>query len=217
MHRTLLLCLAAACGASSTTEQPGPRGLRADQHLAVAAREDERADETTRWPQTRSDDPSQPADQRLIGTWFGTWDTATEHRRLALLHRSSAAQLEAEYEQACGDTPGAVASVSPLQRYGIGGSEVPDGVLVLLSGAAGPPDRLLSEMRCHRAWMMLGRTLMDDCPLDLAGLRVSARGDDHGIALTITVVDPAQVAELRRRAAHELEATTRRRADAPAP
>lgn len=217
MYRTSLLCVVAACGASSAAEQPGPRGLRADQHLAVAAREDDRADEITHWPQTRPDDPTRPADQRLIGTWFGTWDTTSEHRRLALVHRSAAAQLEAAYEQACGETPGAVASVSPLQRYGVGGSEVPDGVLVLLSKDAGPPDRLLSEMRCHRAWMMLGRTDMDDCPLDLAGIEVSARGDEQGISLTIKVADPAQVAELRRRTAHDLEAAQRHHQAAPPP
>lgn len=183
----------------------------------MADREQDRADEVAHWPDTRAGEPGQPADQRLIGTWFGTWDTASEHRRLALMHRSLAAQLEAEYEQACGDTPGAIASVSPLQRYGIGGGEVPDGVLVLLGKDAGPPDRLLSEMRCHRAWMMLGRTDMDDCPLDLAGIRVSARGDDSGVALTITVSDPAQVGELRRRTAHDLEAAQRRRSAAPPP
>jgi hypothetical protein len=214
MHRSLLLCLVAGCGASSAAEQPGPRGLRADQHLAVAAREDDRADEVTHWPEGRPGDPSQPADQRLIGTWFGTWDTVNEHRRLALVHRSAAAEIEAEYEQACGEAPHAVVSVSPLQRYGIGGSDVPDGVLVLLSKDAGPPDRLLSEMRCHRAWMMLGRTDMDDCPLDLAGIQVSAHGDDNGIALTITVNDPRQVDELRRRAAHDLEAAQRRHVNA---
>lgn len=211
MRRLSLLCLVAACGASSTTEQPGPRGLRADQHLAVASREDQRADDITHWPQTPTD-PTQPGDQRLITTWFGTWDTAAEHRRLAQVHRSQAAQIEAEYERACGDASHATVSVSPLQRYGLGGSEVPGGVLVLLSRDAGPPDRLLSAMRCHRAWMMLGRTDMDDCPLDLDGLQVSARGDDQGISLTITVPE-AKVDELRRRTAHDLEAAQRRRAE----
>ncbi|HET9627672.1 MAG TPA: hypothetical protein VFP84_40220 [Kofleriaceae bacterium] len=206
----LALVLVAACGASTASEQPGPRGLRADQHLAVASREEDRADEITHWPDARSDARG-VADQRLIGTWFGTWDTAAEHRRLALVHRDLAAQLEAEYEQACGDTPGAIASVSPLQRYGIGGSDVEGGVLVLLSNDAGTPDQLLAQMRCHRAWMMLGRTDMDDCPLDLSGLQISARGDASGIALTITV-PAAQTDELRRRTAHDLEAAQRRRA-----
>jgi hypothetical protein len=35
---------------------------------------------------------------------------------------------------------------------------------------------------------------------------VSARGDASGIELTMTVSDPSLVDELRRRAAHELEA-----------
>jgi hypothetical protein len=54
--------------------------------------------------------------------------------------------------------------------------------------------------------MMLGRSDMDDCPLDLPGLRVSARGDANGIELTLTVDDPNLVPELRRRAARDLEA-----------
>ncbi|MEO7731904.1 MAG: hypothetical protein ABIY55_13085 [Kofleriaceae bacterium] len=147
----------------------------------------------------------------MTGTWFGTWDTTVEHRRLALAHRSAAAQIEAEFEQACGDTPGAVASVSPLQRYGIGSSLVPGGTLMLLSVDAGRPDQLLSAMRCHRAWMMLGRTEMDDCPLDLPGLRVDAQGHDDAVELTLTVADPSLVDELRRRTAHDLEAGQMRR------
>lgn len=209
MYRLSLVVIVAACGASSTAERPGPRGLRADQHLAIANREDARADELTRWPDTRPVNLAQPGDQRSAGIWFGTWDTVAEHRYNALSHRATAAQIEAEYEQACGDTPGAVASVSPLQRYGLGGRDVPDGVLVLLSPEAGPPDRLLRDMRCHRAWMMLQRSEMEDCPLDLAGIRVSARGDEQGIELTITVSDEAKVAELRRRAAHDLESAKR--------
>jgi hypothetical protein len=150
-------------------------------------------------------------DQRLAaGTWFGTWDTGAERRRLAQVHRSAAAQLQAEYEQACLEIPAEVVSVSPLQRYAIGGVPTAGGTLVLLSAEAGPPERLLAAMRCHRAWMMLGRTNMDDCPLDLPGLHVSARGDAGGIELTMAVDDPALVDELRRRAAHDLEAAHHR-------
>jgi hypothetical protein len=206
MYRTTVLCLLAACGASSLQERPGPRGLRADQHLTVAARESDRAHELTHWPALRSvNDPPETA----LGLWFGTWDTVTEHEHLALVHRSAAAEIEAEYEQACGDTLGEVASVSPLRRYALSGSEVPGGTLVVLSSDAGPPDQLLSAMRCHRAWMMLGRSDMEQCPLDLPGLHISARGEAGVIELTVTVSDPALVDELRRRAAHDVEAAQR--------
>jgi len=211
MYRITLLCLVAACGASSLNEQQPPRGLRADQHLAVASREDDRARDLAHWPDSPPNGPA--GDQRLIGGWSGTWDTVAEHHRLAMVHRSAAAQIEAEYEQACGDTPAAVASVSPLQRHGVGSSPIPGGTLMLLSPDAGPPDRLLSAMRCHRAWMMLGRSDMDDCPLDLPGLRIEAQGHDDAVELTITVADPTLVDELRRRAAHDLEAGQARRSD----
>ena len=206
MYRTAALCLLTACGAPSLHEQPGPRGLRADQHLAIAARESDRAQELTHWPAKRSvSDPPEMA----VGLWYGTWDTAADHERLALVHRSSAAEIEAEYEQACGDTPGAVAAMSPLRRYALAGSEVPGGTLVVLSPDAGTPDHLLSAMRCHRAWMMFGRSDKDDCPLDLPGLHVAARGQAGAIELTITVSDPALVDELRRRAATDVEAAQR--------
>jgi hypothetical protein len=201
------LCLVAACAAPIANEKPGPRGLRADQHLGIASREGDRAEELTRWPDTRPRLDGTSVDTQLAaGTWFGMWDTAAEHRQLAQVHRSAAAQLQADYEQACREIPADVVSVSPLQRYAVGGSPTANGTVVLLSAEAGPPDHLLAALRCHRAWMMLGRTAMDDCPLDLPGLQVSARGDASGIELTMTVSDPSLVDELRRRAAHELEA-----------
>jgi hypothetical protein len=201
MTRSIAALLLAACAGPTTIEKPGPRGLRADQHLAIAHRESDRAVEVSHWPDPRD---------HVIGVWFGTWDTASEHQRLAQVHRTAAAELEAAYEEACGETPAAVAAESPLHRYGVGGSALPDGTLILLSPDAGPPDRLLAALRCHRAWMMLGRTDMDDCPLDLPGLRVSARGDAHGIELSLTVDDRALVPELQRRAAHDLEAAAKR-------
>lgn len=211
MYRSILLCLVAACAAPIASEKPGPRGLRADQHLGIASREDDRAEDLTRWPDARPGPDGTNMDQeRAAGTWFGTWDTAAEHRRLAQIHRSAAAQLQADYEEACGEMPAEIVSISPLQRYAVGGGPTTNGTLALLSPDAGPPDRLLAMMRCHRAWMMLSPTRMDDCPLDLPGLQVSARGDTSGIELTITVNDPALVEELRRRAAHDLEAAQHR-------
>jgi hypothetical protein len=207
MQRTLALVLVAACAGPTANEKPGPRGLRADQHLSTASREAERADQLTRWPDTRPGaDGTNITQQAEAGAWYGTWDTAEEHRRKAEYHRSAAAGLEAEYEEACGETPLAEVSISPLVRYGVGGSPIPNGTMVLLTPEAGPPERLLAAMRCHRAWMMLGRTDMGDCPLDLPGIHVQARGDAAGIELDITITDPLLVPELRRRAAHDLEA-----------
>lgn len=216
MYRPIMLCLVTACAASVAKEKPGPRGLRADQHMSIAAREQDHAGELSRWPDMRPGTNGTNANQQLAaGAWYGMWDTAPEYRRRADVHRSAAAQLEAEYAEACAEVPTGLALVSPLQRYAIGGSPVDRGALVLLSPDAGPPDRLLAAMRCHRAWMMLGRADMGDCPLDLPGIQVSAHGDANGIELTITVSDPALVPELRRRADRNLEAAQHRRVPSP--
>jgi hypothetical protein len=219
MYRMLGLALLVACGGAPPvgTEQPGPRGLHADQHLAIASREEARANDLATWPETRPGAADSP-DRHLVSPgWSGTWDTSEEHRKRATFHRSAAAQLQADYDEACGNTPAEVASKSPLERYGIGGTPTADGTSVLLSPDAGPPDRLLVELRCHRAWMMLGRSDMADCPLDLPGLHVSAHGDAQSIELNLTVEDAKLVPELQRRAAHDLETAAHARKEAPAP
>ena len=156
------------------------------------------------WPDQRPGDGYPTTD--TPGRWYRTWDTAREQRRLAEQHRSQAAQLYAQYEEACGSRPLAEVSVSPLQRYGIGGAPTSSGVMVFLSTDAGTADQLLSAMRCHRAWMMLGRSDMESCPLDLAGIRIDAHGDPNGITVEISVDNPKLIPELQRRAAHDLEA-----------
>lgn len=210
MKTILVLVLVGGCGAATTVnEKPGPRGLRADQHMAAASREDQRAYELQHWPIVRPEagDPYAVGPRIEAGQWYGSWDTTAEHQRLAQVHRSEAGAQQGEYEEACGNTPFSIVSVSPLQRYGIGGSPIDGGSVVYLTAEAGPPDRLLQAMRCHRAWMMMGRTQnMDDCPLDLPGLQVEAHGDANGIELTLKVENPALVPELRRRTAHDLEA-----------
>jgi hypothetical protein len=207
---TIAAMVAGAAGCATPAEQarPGSRGMRASDHLE-AAREHTEAAEKARWPDTR------PAPQQGPGAvgggppWFYYWD-ADEHARLAQEHRSEAAAIEAEYAQACGTTPAADVSVSPLQRWAIGGQPAPRGAIVYLSSDAGPPERVLAAMRCHRAWMMLGRNGMDDCPLDLAGIEVVAHATADSIEVLITTRDPSLVAELQRRTAKDVEAAATR-------
>lgn len=201
--RILVLALA-ACGGASQQTKPGTRGMHADEHLDEADDHTARADRMSRWP----DRPvEQPAGYDTTGTagWYRAWDTVPNQLKLAREHRTTAAQLYAEYTEACGERPHAEVSVSPLQRYGVGGAPTAGGVRVFLDPEAGAPDHLLAAMRCHRAWMMLGRSDMESCPLDLAGIRIEARGDAGGITIDITVNDTSLVPELQRRAAHDLE------------
>ena len=194
---------------------PGSRGLHADQHLDEARAHERRAQELARWPETRPGGIG-AFDDSGSGLWYRRWDTSKEEARLAESHRSAAADLHAKYDEACGATPAERVSISPLQRFGVGGTNVEDGVLVFLRPEAGPPDALLQELRCHRAWMMLSEAGMEECPLDLAGIEVVAHGDAGGISVQITAKDPRVVSELQRRAARELEAAAQRRGGQPA-
>ena len=180
--------------------------MRADAHLDAAHDHARRAKELERWPGARSgsigrfDDPQR-------GLWYRAFDTSVEQAQLARAHESEAAALHASYEAACGTRPLAEVAVSPLQRFGIGGAPIADGVMVFLSPDAGSPDELLSALRCHRAWMMLGEAGMDACPLDLAGLDIRAYGDRNGVTVELRPNDKRLVRELQRRAAAELEHT----------
>ena len=208
MRSTTLLVLTAACASAPAAKPlaPGSRGLRASEHIDAARQHDELARQSAAYPDMR-DDATGRADQLLIATpWTRRWDTTDDHLRLAQVHRSAAAQIDAEFERACDGRSEADIAISPLVRYGVGGSPIEDGVIVYLRPEAGNPDKLMADMRCHRAWMMLQpASTMDMCPLDLAGLSVQASGGKEGITVTLHVQDPALVPELQKRAAHELE------------
>jgi hypothetical protein len=198
-HAPACVLLLAAC---ATTPAPaakgGPRGLRADEHLDVASQHEELARRSARWPDTRSAPPGS-----IVAPWSRSWHPDADHARLAAIHRGRAAQLEAAFDEACGARPLAEIAVSPL-RHGISGWNTRTGVIVSLSAAAGSADQLMSDLRCHRAWMMLSsRSGMDDGPLDLPGIEVDAHGDASGITLAI-VVDDKLVVELQRRMTQEL-------------
>lgn len=210
IHALTAIVLAACSAAPSSPARPGSRGLRADEHLDAARDHERRARELARWPETRPSGSGTFDDPRA-GLWYRRWDTAEEEKRAAEGHRNAAADLHARYEEACGDAPLAEVAISPLQRHGIGGSNLDDGVVVFLDPEAGRPEELLRAIRCHRAWMMLGERGMEDCPLDLAGIRVVAHGDPTGVSVEITVPDPALVPELQRRAAKDLETSAAQR------
>jgi len=137
--------------------------------------------------------------------WGQSWDASSQHEQIAATHRSEAAGLFADYEHACGDRSAAEISGSPLNRYAVGGMPTATGVIIYLDGSAGSADRLLADVKCHRAWMMLAPTDMDDCPLDLPGIELDTRNDADGIAVSIVIRDRALIPELQRRVAHELE------------
>jgi hypothetical protein len=200
MRHLLLLAVAACATTTSTSPTGGPRGLRANEHLQAAHQHDESARAATRWPDAYGDRAAYNI------PWTRSWDTAAEQERLAATHRSRAAELQAAYDEACGDRPLDQVSVSPLHRYGIGGWNTTSGVILYLTSDAGLPDQLIANMKCHRAWMMLAPAGMESCPLDLPGIQVDARGDREGITVSIVVTNPKLVDELHRRAAHDLEA-----------
>jgi hypothetical protein len=194
------IALLAAC---ATTPAPppkgGPRGLRASEHMDVARQHADIARHAPQWPEPRFDAPN-----TATVPWHRSWDSGAEHERIATAHRDQAVALEAEFDEACAGREPDEIRTSPLARYALGGSPTQTGAILFLSPGAGPPEHLLADIRCHRAWMMLAPSRnMDDCPLDLPGITLDASGDTDGIVVTITTRD--NVDELQRRVARELE------------
>jgi hypothetical protein len=170
----------------------------ADAHERAAERQ-------AMYPDTRPDSTGR-TDQMLVGTtWRRDREGVGDQERAAAAHRSEAQAIYAAYEQACGDRASNEIAVSPIVRYGTGGAPIPGGAVIYLPSSTGSPERLLADIECHRAWMRLAPANMDTCPLDLAGLEVSATATPDGITLTLTVADPKLVPELQRRVAHDLE------------
>jgi hypothetical protein len=214
MRLFALATLLIGCATAPRPEpRGGPRGLRASEHLDAASQHDAMARERETWPDTR---PGGPGDLRPVPMpWYRSWDTAGDHDRSAAIHRAQAAEIHAQYDEACRDTPASDAQSSPLQVYGVGGWNTTTGVIVYLSPDAGPPDRLIARMKCHRAAMLLAASNMEDCPLDLPDIAIDARGDEGGITVSIVVRNPDLVPELQRRAAHDLEAAAQLRSRHP--
>jgi hypothetical protein len=203
----VLLALS-ACASSHPSVRGGPRGLHVDDHLRAAREHEEAAARATRWPDVRSAGPG-----GAYMPWTRSWDAGDEHERLAAIHRGEASALLTAYTDACGNRTLNQVAISPLMRYSLGGWNTSTGVILYLSADAGPADRLLADLRCHRAWMMLTETGMDDCPLDLPGITLDAHGEGENAVITvaITIADPQLVGELQRRTAHELEQGARLR------
>jgi len=221
MQIRLLALLSVACAATTTTAPPpgGPRGLRASEHLEVARQHDAQAHESNRWAgDAIAGSAGQGShDQPVPLPWYRSWNAGAEHERMAAIHRSEAAQLEAAYDEACRGLTGARAAISPLKRYATGGWPTTNGVILYLSSTAGDPDALLAQIRCHRAFMMLAPANMDDCPLDLPDLALDARGAADGITVSLSVRDAKLVPELQRRTMHELETSPREDVEAGEP
>jgi hypothetical protein len=181
--------------------------MRANEHLDEARRQEELAKQQETFPDTRSAGPTDPP----VGVWYRAWDTA-DHERLARIHRGESSAINAEFAEACEGLSEQEIRQSPLARFGVGGWNTATGAIIYLSPDSGSPDRLLAQMRCHRAWMMLSPTDMEDCPLDLPGLAIDVRGDGDVVTVSMVVRDAKLVGELQRRAAKDLEVAASRHA-----
>lgn len=180
--------------------------MRANEHLAAAERHELAARERESWPVQTATVPGTGEPAPVAMPWYRTWDTSADHERLARQHRSHAATLQAAYDEACSDVPVARVRVSPLTSHGMGAWPTSTGAIVYLHSTAGSADQVMKHLRCHRSWMMLAPAPdMDECPLDLPGLLVDARGDSGGITLSLSVRDSKLVPELQRRVAKQLE------------
>lgn len=201
MRSAAMILLTACATTSVTSPKGGPRGLHATEHLDVAHQHEDQARRERTLPDATTAGPG------ISGVaWTMFLDAGADHERLAAIHRSQAEELQAAYDEACAGRLVTEAAISPLRLYGIGSRNTATGVIIYLAGDAGPADRLLADTQCHRAWMRLApHEDMDNCPLDLPGLELAARGNADVMMLTITIADPALVHELQRRAAQNIE------------
>jgi hypothetical protein len=204
MRSALLVVGLTACATSApytATAKGGPRGLHVDEHLDVAHEHDDLARQSGRMPERYG------AANDAGVVWLYSYDSAAEHERLASMHRSEAATLQAAFDEACRGRPAADAVTSPLARYAVGGWSTSTGVILYLAPEAGTPADVLAAMKCHRASMMLtANPAMEACALDLPGLLLDARAEGGTITLSMSVRDRQLVPELQRRAAHDVEA-----------
>jgi hypothetical protein len=149
-------------------------------------------------------DPASPA----ITPWFRAWDVDAERERLVRIGATDVAGLEAEYARACGPSATPAIIGSPLLRYRTGSWNTRTGVIVYLSPLAGPGDVLLADLRCHFAGMLLAPFGADDCPFDVPGFHIDARGDAAVIVLSVTA-HPSSIFELQRRIGREVDTAGR--------
>jgi hypothetical protein len=213
MRLSFLATIVLAACATTAPKKLGDRGPTATEHLEEAREHGQIAAERWRWPESRPDGTGAIGGQpdARWSPWFYFWDPAIDHERMAEAHRAAAAQLEAEYQAACGDRPAAEVAVSPIQRWAIGGTNTGDGAILYLSRDAGTPEQLLGTMRCYRAWMMLGRTHTDDDPLALDDVQVVVHPTGSAIEVLLTTRAEKLVPELQRRAAAAVENAAQRR------
>lgn len=133
--------------------------------------------------------------------WY-YWSPDDEHRELAQAHRDSAEQLKLQYEAACANLPRGADVSSPLDTSVGSVSPIEGGIAFHLAETAGPPDRVLAQLRCHRAWLKLAPTpgAAED-PLQVDGVTWLTRAGRGEIEVRATASAESARAELARRAA----------------
>jgi len=206
--RTLALVLVTACGTTSLEPVQGPRAVRTSDHLEAAREHDKIAHSHT--PAVTDEvTPGVPTTTTPAMPFFIKWDPGSDHARIARIHRSEAAANRAEYGDACGERDVKKVVGSPLSRHRVGGWNTGNGVVVVLSTLAGPEQQLMTDLRCYRAWLIVGSGVEQDSPLALPGLLADVRGDQDGITLTLTTRDARLIPELQRRVLRQLEESRR--------
>jgi hypothetical protein len=149
-----------------------------------------------------------PHDPPALLPWFRSWDGDAERARIGKF--ADVHELEAEYVDACGPgLPYRIAG-SPLLRHRTTSWNTTTGVVIYLSPQAGSAERLVDDLRCHLVGMMMAPFGVDDCPFDLPGIHIDARGDATDITLLVTVKNPALIAELQNRLRAQIESSARK-------
>lgn len=201
-----VILLLMACGGP---QDPATEDLTAEQHDEQAAQEEQRAQEQYREydPNARlhvgSVDPNSPVyyGPEVYNPTQVHLDEARELREHAAAHRAVAEQLRAFEQQECAEFPADTRASCPL-LLGLQSVENIDGGVRMHFSSQLDLAPVVDHIRCHIAFAAAqGREGIEHCALYVHGAQVRVEGN----SVILTTDEPANVEELRRRVAVQLQ------------
>lgn len=187
--------------------------LSAEEHRRLAAREHAAsATHASQWnPQAARPTPfrnpidsvqNPPFTAEVYNPTDRHLQSAEKHHQHARQHEAAAQKLEQFEEQECRSFPPATRAACPFLGPATQVRDIDKGITVRMADSV-RVDAVVAHMKCHAAYAQArGYPPDTTCPIYVPG--VSIRQGANPREIELTVADPAQVAELRKRARDEV-------------